>query len=64
MRVDIISAVPQLITPVIEGKHPQACSGKRARVEIAVHNLHDDGIGTTNQIDDIPLAEGGHDSAL
>jgi tRNA (guanine37-N1)-methyltransferase len=57
MRIDIISAVPHLITPVIE-----ASIIKRAReadaVEIIVHNLHDYGVGNYKQIDDQPFGGG------
>ncbi len=57
MRVDIITAVPQLITPVIEASILKRAQEAGA-VEIIVHNLHDDGLGNYSQIDDIPFGGG------
>lgn len=57
VRIDIISAVPQTLTSVLE-----ASILKRARegglVEIAVHNLHDYGLGKYRQVDDTPFGGG------
>ncbi len=57
LRVDIISAVPHLITPVIEASILKRAQEAGA-VEIVVHNLHDDGLGNYNQIDDVPFGGG------
>lgn len=57
MRVDIITAVPQLITPVIEASILKRAQEAGA-VEIVIHNLHDDGLGNYSQIDDIPFGGG------
>jgi len=57
LRIDIITAVPHLVQPVVD-----ASIVKRAReagaVEIVVHNLHDDGLGRYKQIDDEPFGGG------
>lgn len=57
MRVDIITAVPHLITPVIEASILKRAQEAGA-VEIIVHNLHDDGLGAYHQIDDVPFGGG------
>jgi tRNA (guanine37-N1)-methyltransferase len=57
MRVDIITAVPHLISPVIEASILKRAQEAGA-VEIVVHNLHDDGLGKYHQIDDEPFGGG------
>jgi tRNA (guanine37-N1)-methyltransferase len=57
MRIDIISAVPQLLASPLEESLI-----KRARdngiVEIVIHNLRDYGLGKYHQIDDEPFGGG------
>lgn len=57
MRIDIISAVPELLTsPLHESimKRAQLCGA----VEIVVHSLRDYGLGKYRQIDDEPFGGG------
>lgn len=57
IRIDIITAQPNIITPVLDA----SIIGK-ARLagvaEIIVHNLHDYGLGRYKQIDDSPFGGG------
>ncbi|MCS6808321.1 MAG: tRNA (guanosine(37)-N1)-methyltransferase TrmD [Bacteroidota bacterium] len=57
MRIDILTAVPQMIVPVVE-----ASIMKRAQqagvVQIYVHNLREYGLGKYRQIDDEPFGGG------
>jgi tRNA (guanine37-N1)-methyltransferase len=57
MRIDILSAVPQMLIPVIEASILQRAQEAGA-VEIVVHNLHDYGLGSYKQIDDPPFGGG------
>ncbi|TAE28624.1 MAG: tRNA (guanosine(37)-N1)-methyltransferase TrmD [Candidatus Kapaibacterium sp.] len=57
MRIDIISAVPQLLGSVLGASILQRAQDAGA-VEIAVHNLHDYGVGQYRQIDDEPFGGG------
>jgi tRNA (guanine37-N1)-methyltransferase len=57
MRIDIISAVPHLITPVLDVSILKRAQDAGA-VEIHVHNLHDYGVGRYKQIDDEPFGGG------
>lgn len=57
MRIDVISAVPELLTsPLHESimKRAQSCGA----VEIVVHSLRDYGLGKYRQIDDQPFGGG------
>lgn len=57
MRIDILSAVPHLLTPVLEASILKRAQEAGA-VEIHVHSLHDYGIGKYRQIDDEPFGGG------
>jgi tRNA (guanine37-N1)-methyltransferase len=57
LRVDIITAVPQLIQPVVETSIVKRAQEAGA-VEIIVHNLHEYGLGKYRQIDDEPFGGG------
>jgi tRNA (guanine37-N1)-methyltransferase len=57
MRIDILSAVPHMLVPVIEASILQRAQEAGA-VEIVVHNLHDYGLGSYKQIDDQPFGGG------
>ena len=51
MRIDIISAVPELLESPLNHSIV-ARAQKKGLVEIVVHNLHDYGKGSYKQIDD------------
>ncbi len=57
MRIDIVSAVPQLLEPVLNASILGRAQ-ESGRVEIVVHNLHDYGIKKFRQIDDTPFGGG------
>lgn len=57
MRIDIISAVPQLLDSPLMHSIPGRAQEKKL-VEIAIHNLHDYGIGKYKQTDDYPFGGG------
>jgi len=57
MRIDVITAVPQVITPVLQTSILKKAQ-ERGVVEIVVHNLHDYGLGRYRQIDDVPFGGG------
>jgi tRNA (guanine37-N1)-methyltransferase len=57
MRIDIITAIPQSVVPFIETSILKRAQEAGA-VHIVVHNLHDDGLGQYNQIDDSPFGGG------
>ncbi len=57
MRIDVITAVPQIITPVLQASILKKAQ-ERGVVEIVVHNLHDYGLGRYRQIDDVPFGGG------
>lgn len=57
MRIDIISAVPHQITPILETSILKRAQEAGA-VEIVVHNLHEYGVGNYRQIDDEPFGGG------
>ncbi len=57
MRIDVITAVPQIITPVLQTSILKKAQ-ERGVVEIVVHNLHDYGLGKYRQIDDVPFGGG------
>ncbi len=57
MRIDVITAVPQIITPVLQTSILKKAQ-ERGVIEIVVHNLHDYGLGKYRQIDDVPFGGG------
>lgn len=57
MRIDVVTAVPQILEPVLQSSILQKAQ-QRGVVEIVVHNLHDYGIGRYRQIDDAPFGGG------
>lgn len=57
MRIDIISAVPQLLNSPLNCSIPGRAQEK-GLAEIFVHNLHDYGIGNYKQTDDYPFGGG------
>jgi tRNA (guanine37-N1)-methyltransferase len=57
LRIDIITAVPHLIQPVLEASIVKRAQDAGA-VEIIVHNLHEYGLGKYRQIDDEPFGGG------
>ncbi len=57
MRVDIISAVPQLLESPFAHSIMQRAA-KKGLLEIKMHNLHDYGIGKHHQIDDTQFGGG------
>ncbi len=57
MRIDIISAVPQVLGSVLGTSILQRAQDAGA-VEIVVHNLHEYGVGQYRQIDDEPFGGG------
>lgn len=57
MRIDLISAVPELLTSFLEHSIVKRAQLKQ-RVEIQLHNLHDYGLGRYRQIDDAPYGGG------
>jgi tRNA (guanine37-N1)-methyltransferase len=57
MRIDIISAVPELLHGPLNHSIPKKAQDK-GLAEIVVHNLHEYGIGKYRQIDDYPFGGG------
>jgi tRNA (guanine37-N1)-methyltransferase len=57
MKIDIISAVPELLQSPLSHSIPKRAVSK-GLVEINFHNLHDFGIGKYKQIDDTPFGGG------
>jgi tRNA (guanine37-N1)-methyltransferase len=57
LRIDIITAVPQLVQPVLDASIIQRAR-KAGAVDVVVHNLHDYGLGRYKQIDDEPFGGG------
>ncbi len=57
MRIDIISAVPELLHSPLNFSIPKKAQEK-GLVEIHIHNLHDYGLGKYRQIDDYPFGGG------
>lgn len=57
MRIDIISAVPELLLSPLQHSIPQRAVNK-GLAEIHIHNLHDYGIGKYKQIDDYQFGGG------
>jgi tRNA (guanine37-N1)-methyltransferase len=57
MRIDIISAVPELLHGPLNHSIPKKAQEK-GFAEIVVHNLHEYGIGKYRQIDDYPFVGG------
>lgn len=57
MRIDIISAVPDLLYSPLNHSIVKRAQDKQL-VEIVVHNLHEYGIGQYRQIDDTPFGGG------
>ncbi len=57
MKIDIISAVPELLESPLTHSIPKRAVGK-GLAEINFHNLHDYGIGKYKQIDDTPFGGG------
>ncbi len=57
MRLDIISAVPELLDSFFQNSIVKRAQDK-GHVEVHIHNLHDYGIGKYKQIDDYPFGGG------
>jgi tRNA (guanine37-N1)-methyltransferase len=57
MRIDIVSAVPELLHGPLNHSIPKKAQDK-GLAEIVVHNLHEYGIGKYRQIDDYPFGGG------
>ena len=57
MRIDIISAVPELLHSPLHFSIPKKAQEK-GLVEIHIHNLHEYGLGKYRQIDDYPFGGG------
>ena len=57
MRIDIISAVPEIIAPVLQTSIVGR-AGRGGIVDIQVHNLRDYGLKKYRQIDDTPFGGG------
>jgi len=57
MKIDIISAVPDLLISPLTNSIPKRAISK-GLAEINFHNLHDYGIGKYKQIDDTPFGGG------
>jgi tRNA (guanine37-N1)-methyltransferase len=57
MKIDIISAVPDLLISPLTNSIPKRATSK-GLAEINFHNLHDYGIGKYKQIDDTPFGGG------
>ncbi|MGB1093213.1 MAG: tRNA (guanosine(37)-N1)-methyltransferase TrmD [Bacteroidia bacterium] len=57
MRIDIISAVPELLKSPLMNSIP-ARAQEKGKLELCIHNLHDYGIGKYRQIDDYPFGGG------
>ena len=57
LRIDIISAVPELLKSPLMNSIP-ARAQEKGKLELHIHNLHDYGIGKYRQIDDYPFGGG------
>ncbi len=57
MRIDIISAVPELLHGPLNHSIPKRAQDK-GLLQLHIHNLHDFGIGKYKQIDDYPFGGG------
>jgi tRNA (guanine37-N1)-methyltransferase len=57
MRIDIITAVPELLQSPLNFSIPKRAQSK-GLVEIHTHNLHEYGLGKHRQIDDYPFGGG------
>lgn len=57
MRIDIISAVPELLSGPLNHSIPKRAQEK-GLLELYIHNLHEFGIGKYRQIDDYPFGGG------
>jgi len=57
LRIDIISAVPELLKSPLMNSIP-ARAQEKGKLELYIHNLHDYGIGKYRQIDDYPFGGG------
>ena len=57
MRIDIISAVPELLTGPLNHSIPKRAQDK-GLLQLYIHNLHEFGIGKYRQIDDYPFGGG------
>ena len=57
MRIDIISAVPELLHGPLHHSIPKRAQEK-GLLELHIHNLHEYGIGKYRQIDDYPFGGG------
>ena len=57
MRIDIISAVPELLISPLNNSIPKKAQDKNL-LKLKIHNLHDYGIGNYRQIDDYPFGGG------
>lgn len=57
LRIDIISAVPELLKSPLMNSIP-ARGQEKGKLELYIHNLHDYGIGKYRQIDDYPFGGG------
>lgn len=57
MRLDIITAVPELLDSFFQNSIVKRAQDKQL-AEIHIHNLHDYGIGKYKQIDDYPFGGG------
>ena len=57
MRIDIITAVPELLSGPLNQSIPKRAQEK-GLLELHIHNLHEYGIGKYRQIDDYPFGGG------
>jgi len=57
LRIDIISAVPELLKSPLMNSIP-ARAQEKGKLELHIHNLHDYGSGKYRQIDDYPFGGG------
>lgn len=57
LRIDIVSAVPQTFSSVLESSIIKRAR-ESGRVVVEVHNLHDYGLGRYRQVDDAPFGGG------
>ena len=57
MRIDIISAVPELLIGPFNHSIPKRAQDK-GLLQLYIHNLHEFGIGKYRQIDDYPFGGG------
>ena len=58
MRIDVLSAVPELLTSPFEHSIVKRARDK-GLVEIHIHNLHDYSLDKHKKIDDYPFSGGG-----